>query len=279
MTKLFVVGLPKAIRKKITSDAKANDIEVDCILADVDGSGRLQLVPFETDAIYAVSAYIDSLQSYSDGNILVLPYALLSEGVTEELQTLAGLGGKVTFIKGRQDGWPRFNGSPDQPFLDLLIESFATAYFPKKPPTPSEYFASLSAANPKLLITAGSLDHCDKVASHRRKFIMQCADAFADFLGVNGQIGTTIEAYFKERKLDHAQSGGINTRLRLMRADKAVYAETRNTHLKQGEKTTPQAAPRVYYHALELDAHSYIGVTYAGPHPESDIARIHHLAH
>lgn len=274
---LFIIGLPKAISNRIKDEATTNGIEIGCILADVTPSGKLQLVPFETDLIYSVETYINSLENLEDGNVLVLPYALISSKMKVELETLTDLGGTVTFIKGKQDGWPRFNGSPDQSFLDHLLKAFETYYFPKKPPTPSEYFTSLSVANPRLLITSGSLDCCDRVAPQRRKFIIKCADAFVELLCSNGQIGTVLKGYFEVRSLDHAQSGGIKTHLCLVRTGQNVYSETRQTHIKQGDNTKPQAAARVYYHALLLDELGYVGLLYAGPHPSNDISRTHYL--
>ncbi|WP_426173171.1 hypothetical protein [Massilia sp. TWR1-2-2] len=276
MATLFVVGLPKELSARLIAIASANAVRLTSILAEVNDAGKLQLVPFEVDAIYAVQGYINSLAAYEEGNVLVLPYASLSDSVSDELATLADVGGTLTFAQTKDDIWPRFNGSPDQPFLEKLFSAFVAKFFPLRPQTPSQYFGSVAERTPRLLIAQGALDLADKVAPQRKKFIMNCADAFAALVSANGKVGT-LEDYFAGRSLIHAQSGGVSASLCLMRDETSVYQETRNTHLKQGDKTTPQGSPRVYFHSLFVGKDNYVGVIYAGPHPSSDFSKTHVL--
>ncbi len=277
MTTLFVVGLPKALSTRLIALARANKVHLTCILAEVNDAGKLQLVPFDVNAIYAVDGYISSLDNYEDGSILVLPYVSLSDSVLAEITALEELNAKVTYAEPSDGAWPRFNGSPDQPFLDKLYGAFVAEYFPSRPQTPSQYFSSVAERTPRLLITNGALDLADKVIPQRKKFIMSCADAFADIVSANGKVGT-LEDYFAGRALIHAQSGGVDATLCLKRADVSVYSETRNTHLKQGDNTSPQGCPRVYYHSLFLGEDNYVGVIYAGPHPATGFSKTHIMA-
>lgn len=274
MAPLFVIGLPKGLAPRITSAAKQNGIAVEFILAGQNKEGKLHLIPSEATAIYPLENYTSKME-VKDVKILLLPYAITPIAIDEELDAIEECEGTVERVSAGRDGWPRLGESPDGPFLDSLFRAFEAKYFPKKAPTPSEHFTALAESNSRLLVTTGSLDTCDKVASHRRKFLISCADACIELLDQGNE--ETVEDFFRKRALDHAQSGGIDATLRIVKDGKDAYNETRNTHLKQGDKTTPQAAARVYYHYLQLEKKRYVGILYAGIHPSSNVSKIHHI--
>ncbi|MNM98476.1 hypothetical protein D3C81_1110070 [compost metagenome] len=194
----------------------------------------------------------------------------------DTIDTISDCGSTVEEVMAKEDGWPWLDGKPDSGFLNALFSRLQQKFFPKRALTPSEHFVALAKINNKLLITTDSLTLCDKIAPHRKKFFIQSANAFIEYLDANGEVGI-LDEFFKKREIEHAQSGGINTTLQIQLDEKVKYKETRNTHLKQGEKTTPQACPRIYYHALCLEKVHYVGILYAGPHPSTDVSRIYHL--
>lgn len=276
MKSLFIVGLPKDIATRIYKAANTNDFTVSSINADLSEASRLRLLPHDHAAIHSLNTYIEQ-QPYSDAHILVLRYAPLPSAVIDTLSAIEELGAKVENLAAGKDGWPRFGTVVDQIFLDLLYKAFEIKYFPKKESSVTDYFEALANVNKQLIITSGSLATCNKVIPQRKKFMFDAADSLVDIIAKNGNVGD-LDQHFQKWSVLHAQTGPINAKLTIFRAGKEIYNQEKSTHLKQGDGTSPQGAPRIYYHALYIDKISHIGLLYAGPHPTEDLKldRKHH---
>ncbi len=275
MPSLFVIGLPKGIATRVVSGAATNAFNIESILSDRNDAGELQLVPTELTAIYPLQVYTQD-KALETINVLVLPYTKIPQNLRDELEVLEECGGTIEWTTRGKDGWPRLGGAPDAGFLDNLFKTFQEKYFPNKAPTPSEHFRALAQSNARFLVTDGSLDECDDVPNHRRKFLIRCADSCSELVEL--RIEESLENYFEKRGLTHAQNGKEKGTLTITKGGKEVYGETRETHLKQGDNTSRQNATRVYYHYLSIEKFQYVGILHAGPHPTGDMTRGHILS-
>lgn len=271
---VFIIGLPKPLHRRLEVEAGRNGTRVLSVLADIGKEGTLQLVPFPGQAISDLQAYVNLLGSHwENAVVIVLPYAAVPLKLDDELEVIEQAGGLVVRPAQGQDGWVKLEQRrPGDAFLNGLFRRLISELFEEFPCLPTEYFRTVSENSTQVLIADGALDSCDLVAPHRRKFLRDVADAFAELVAHNGS-GGRVDAFFKKWGLDHAQTGGINATLKLHKDGKCFYNETSNTHLKQGDKTTPEAAARVYYQSFVHETLCYVAVLYAGPHPNSDVTR------
>lgn len=279
MAGMLVLGLPLSLRRRLESAAKKEKTDVSLVLADTGKEGTFRLVPDPSMAVHQLRAYFDECGNrFEDMFIVALPYAPIPGDVDRELAIFEECGGKVVRVTAGADDWPAIpkRGRADARFSDELYDRLADEIFGDSQELPSEYFALLAARHPKLLITKGALDNCDEVAEHRWDFLRNAADAFVKLVDQNGRVGR-VDSFFASLGLDHAQSGGITTTLAVLKDGKCVYRDSGNTHLKQGDNTTPQAAARIYYQLFFVDGRCYVALLYAGPHPESNIAVEHEL--
>lgn len=279
---MFVLGLPSNLRTRLEKAVNTNGIQIATVVAGIGKEGTLQLFPSPEDAVLALRAYYDEFgDKYEDAFALILPYAPLPDALRQELLILEDIGAEVVFAVAGNDGWPAplpKRARPDTTFLNAIFKQVSREVFGEDdehdPKQPSTYFQAIAEKNPGIIITRGSLDTCDQVAAHRYAFLRLAADAFADFVTKKGQVGR-IDAFFRSLGLDHAQSGGVNATLTVLKDGSRVYQRTTNTHLKQGDHTTPQAAARIYFHEFFMDEECFVAILYAGPHPENDITRYH----
>lgn len=275
-----MIGLPKDARLRIEAAARQREVQLTSVFAGVGNAGTFKLLPHEDQAIYALRDYVDGIgEGYGACHVCVLPYAPLPSDLQDELDALEDMGAKVDYPVPGVDGWPSMSSARrrDQAFWDGLYGAL-TATLPGQalpPQPPSEYFRTVAEANPRLIITQDSLQFADDVAEHRYEFLRRVADALA--LYTRQGSGGRIDAFFASHGLDHAQSGGITATLRLYKGGAPVLSQSCNTHLKRGDNTTRIAAARVYYHVFTIDGLQHAAVLYAGPHPEDNMERDHHL--
>ncbi|WP_321920606.1 hypothetical protein [Paraburkholderia tropica] len=274
MRVVFVIGLFKSLQRKFDADCGRNGLHNRTVLADIGSKGTLTLLPIERDAIHALRAYLDSLDAYEDAHVVVFPYAPIPAELEDELVALTDLGGTVIRGSNGQDGWPSLppKKRPDTGIINNAYQRLwlgMPVTLPAEDPLPSEYFRQVADANPQILFAEDVLMTCDRVARHRREFLKRAIDALVDF-AADGS-GGRIDAFFREKGLDHAQTGGISTTLEVFSGTRAIHTDTTHTHLKQGDKTTPEGAARLYYQVFSHAGRTYVAVLYAGPHPESDV--------
>jgi len=77
--------------------------------------------------------------------------------------------------------------------------------------------------------------------------------------------------FFREKGLEHGQTGGISVTFEVLLGTKSVHNENTKTHLKQGDKTSPEGAARLCYQVFTHERCTYVAILYAGPHPERDL--------
>jgi len=274
---VFIIGLPKPIRARIEAVGRRNGIHLKTILCDIGKEGTLILLPHPNQAIYRLHSYYE-LKDIDDAYIIVLPYAPIPQDLETELELIDDMGGTTVRPIQGQDGWIQNEAKrPDTAFLNSIYERLLHEIIPDEDLVPaqeglpSEYFRAASEASPQLIFAEDVFDVCDQVAKHRHAFMKKAADAFSDMVAKNGQVGPA-ETFFTTLGLEHAQSGGIQTTLQVNKGTNNIYNKTSSVHLKQGDKTSPQAAARIYYHSFLHNTRCYVVVLYAGPHPDADLS-------
>lgn len=272
---VFVIGLPTQLRPRLEGVARREGVPLSYALAGLGRLGTFMLVPSPEDAIHLLRTYYDQFETgYDDALVVVLPYAPTTSQIENELVVLEELGAEVVRISAGEDGWPTLakKSRPDSKFFDDLFHALVAEIFGAEEELLSEFFESLAARDARILIAKGALDSCDQVADHRIDFFKSAAEAFNTLLERNGHVGR-LDAFFRERGIEHAQSGGITTTLKVSKDGAVLYSKSSNMHLKQGDATTPQSAARLYFHQLFIEDVCHIAILYAGPHPDSDISR------
>jgi hypothetical protein len=272
MLKFCFVGLPRQLRTRLEARANRREIEITSLIVDVGRKGSLSFVPNTDFVRFVLQSYTLSLgEELALGKIFVLPYVPLSNAITEEVVAWEELGGAVVRLDAGGGQLPSTpTGRLNQPFLDHLFSALIDLL--PQTASPSEYFKEVAARNPRFLLPSGAIEYCDEVGSHRHDFMIRVAKSFETLLHQGS--GGRIDAFFQKLGLEHAQTGGITASLELEH-DKGIYEAACNTHIKQGDNTSPAGAARVYDHAFELNQQNYVAMLYAGPHPEVDVRRRH----
>ncbi|WP_124920746.1 hypothetical protein [Burkholderia sp. Bp9099] len=278
MSGVLVIGLPKSLEKRFAVECGRKGFARQVVLADVGKKGRLVLIPYPGQALATVREYADALPNYADAHVIVLPYTELPDGLADELDTLQDCGATIVRGANGRDGWPQLTEKqrPDTAALNSIYAQLWSVMpvwggeeESEDDTLPSDYFRQVEDGNARVLIIDRVYESCDLVLPIRRKFLKRAIDALAEF-AVDGASGR-LDAFFGERRLHHAQTGGISSSLTVYLGEAVVYDETSNAHLKQGDATTPQGAARLYYHHFVVGEVTYVVVTYAGPHPDTNV--------
>jgi len=276
MRKLCIVGLPEKLKTQVISEAKRKDVSITSLYV---GENRHQkslwFIPNPEYAKSILDHFTGSLNHLEDGTIFVLPYVPIPPEIMGELEAFEELGGIVQRVDASRRGFPdRLLGLPTEPFLKQLFAGVSRLLATDG--LPSQSFHDLAQRESRFLVMKGSLDTCDSVPLFRHEFLYRCVDAFEDLL--QSPAGQRWDQFFDGRGLKHAQSGGITTTLEMKMPDGEVIKQSSQTHLKQGDNTTPASATRVYYQLVSTSDASYVALMYAGTYPSVDLKRLHELA-
>ncbi|MFV0927231.1 hypothetical protein [Pseudomonas palmensis] len=278
MIPICIIGVPNQIRRRIEQALEGRGILPSVIIADVDRTGKLQLKPSPKHAAESLRQYCDSVEGgYQEAEIYILPYAPIPIEVDDELLTLKDLEAQVIELGMEVGGWPYLHlkrPKIDEAFLnavtDALIKEIVDAG--DTAPLPSQCIHDAMQFSRNLHIVGNGIDRCDEIASHRHWFVNESMAAFCELIGLLGNVGN-LDDFFRTRKLIHAKTGGITTELEIRVDGAFVRSESHKTHLKSGDKTTPQAAARIYYQVLLHEGAFHVFLMYVGPHPDTNISR------
>lgn len=270
-----IIGCPNTLVTRIKAAAARGGAQLHLVLAAIGLQGYFGLVPHDSHACAELNFYLNQIPSYNDAVVVVLPYCPLPVALKADLTALEECGGAVIRVTAGSASFPKATGKLDAVFVEQVAMSLLASLFPSGVPkelTPSEHFRAIAQRLPRLHIPNKALDECDQVAVHRFKFMRSAGDAIETFLTVGA--GGRIDAFFAGRGLGHAQSGGLLATLKIYREKRCLLHESVSTHLKQGDKTTPKAAARIYYHHYEIDNSACVAILYAGPHPNESVKEL-----
>ncbi|HHX6829270.1 TPA: hypothetical protein ACVGNB_001864 [Pseudomonas aeruginosa] len=281
MSRVFIIGLPKLVRNRVEAALKAAGYFARSIQADrLEKRGILALLPDASHAPGMLRDYCDSLDSYDQAKIYVLPFALVPEEVYSELDCLEDMGAEIVEFEMGEDGCPTvdaINPTLDQAFQDDVVGFLKRQVIGEQLDVlPSEYIQGMVAQLPQLIVVNNAADLCDQVAKSRFPWIISAIDAFAEMIRANGDVGEH-EPFFSQRGLILAQTGGISVGLDVHFEGRSIRDSESSVHLKKGDHTTPQAAARIYYQVLSHRQKFYVFLLYIGPHPDRDFERTYHL--
>jgi len=281
MSRVFIVGLPKLVRNRVESVLRAAGYFAKSIQADRRAkSGILALLPDASHAPDMLRAYCDSLESYDQAKIYVLPFAWIPDELYGELDSLEAMGAEIIEFDMGVDGCPAIdtiNPTLDQVFQDDVVSLLKKQIIGDQPDLlPSAHIQQVVAQLPELIIVHDAIDLCDQVAKARFPWIIGAINAFAEMIRANGEVGEH-EPFFAQRGLIHAQTGGIAISLDVYCEGKSVRELESSVHLKKGDHTTPQSAARIYYQVLPHNQKFYVFLLYVGPHPDRGFERTHNL--
>lgn len=275
METVFVIGMFKSLHKRFSAECNRRNIRCYQVVADIGKQGVMGLVPTPHDAIHAFQEWLKAEdEEYDKLHIILLPYCDITEKMDDELEIAAEFGANVISLEAGCDGWPAHlsrKSKPDSEFLNTVfkktIELLPEVIEPEI--SISDYYIQVAAANPNVIFSPHVFEHCNAVASHRKSFMKIAVDALSELL--IQPPGLRHDAFFQEKGIDHAQTGGIETHLEVVSENSSVKY-TSQMHLKKGDKTSSAAAVRIYYHFIHQDNVSYVVVVYAGAHPENDFS-------
>lgn len=270
---LFVlVGLPNALRQRFVTDARRLEIAAEVICADYGPKGSLRLLPHPSQVIHDIRRIGDENGEWSELRFLIFPYAQCPPDVEEEINTLCELGAQSLTATWPEQGDPRL----DRETLDQIYSVIDGQILETSTASPADFFRFLSGRTRRFIVPESALEDCDTVPQYRYGFLRKCASAFEAMVKANGPSGGLLQ-FFQSRHLPLATTGGINTTLSLFIEGRRIYHATGNNHLSQGQKTSPEAAVRVYFHQFLHDEDCYVVAMYAGPHPSTDISVTHYI--
>lgn len=279
MRQVFLIGVPKQLRRRIESALEARGISPSTIITDLDRVGRLQLMPKPEVAVTLLRQYYQPLEGgFENAEVYVLPYAPVPDDVEVELEAMVDMGAQVYDFEMEVDGWPflhlprpkisdQFLGA----VFEALIHTLADEADAPGPPL-SQHVEKAVATSPRLVLVHGALALCDEIPDHRHGFITTAMQALSELVAGNG-CGVGLDQFFKARNLHFAKTGGIQTKLEIRVNGQLIRDEVHHIHLKSGDHTTPQAAARIYFQMLNHEQLLWVFLIYIGPHPDTNITR------
>ncbi|MFP1902165.1 hypothetical protein ACLEDY_09260 [Lonsdalea quercina] len=275
METLFVIGMFKSQSKRFYAECNRRNIRYYPVLADVGKQGIMGLVPTPHDAVLAFQEWLkNENEEYDKLHIIQLPYCEITADMENELEVAVEFGATLITPEAGLNGWPGClsrRNKADTDFLNIFFRKITELLPAVVEPevSISEHYKQVAAVNPRVIFSPHVYHTCDAVASHRISFMKDAANALSELL--LQPLGCRNDVFFREKGIEHAQTGGIVTHLNVVSAN-SIEKYSSEMHLKKGDKTSGAAAVRIYYHFIYHDSISYVVVLYAGPHPESDIS-------
>jgi hypothetical protein len=278
MRQVFLIGVPKQLRRRIESALEGRGISPSTIITDLDRVGRLQLMPKPEVAVTLLRQYYEPLEGgFENAEVYVLPYVPIPGDIETELEAMVDMGARVYDFEMEVDGWPYLH-SPrpkvTEPFLDALFDALMCALVDEVAPEPplSQHVSKAVASSPRLVLIGDAIALCDELPDYRHGFVTTAMEAFVELVAGNG-CGVGLDEFFKTRNLHFAKTGGIQTKLEISVNSKVIRDEVHHIHLKSGDRTSPQAAARIYFQMLTHEQLLWIFLLYVGPHPDTNITR------
>lgn len=272
---IFVIGLPSNLRARFVAEAARQGQRPELSLV-VKQQYRYEFSPPNGQCVADLNNFAMQ-ESWPDLTVVVLPYVALPPEMKPELQVLADEGVRIIRPVRGENGWPLrlmsqeadddFTGEVYTALVEQLGWATSTA-------SPAEKFRRSAQKYSDYQILGDALDKCDDVHLTRHRFLKTSAELLEKFCRKRGAINMGLAAYFDERGVGFATTGGVKTTIYLMRSNRVIDKTVSNMHLKDGDATTPIACPRIYFQHLDRDQQFRLYLIYVGPHPPKDLIQI-----
>jgi len=133
---------------------------------------------------------------------------------------------------------------------------------------PSEAFLEAVASQPGFRSANEALDRADEIDERRYPFANKAARALADYAAAGARAPAGLPQFFAERGVAFATGGDVTVSYTVHRGGNKVATRTAQWHLKEGDRTTPDDAARVYFHTHD----EFVLLFRCGPHPAGDFS-------
>jgi len=278
---VFVIGLPSQLRQRFLAVAQRHEVEPGFALTGIDKRGQLVFIPFEGQASADLEAFSDSC-NWDQLQVVVLPYVPIGSKLQECLDVLHVNGAQLMEPAAGAGGWPTAGVQQAQSvnFNDDLFDALCAALGWSHEVPPSDHFLKAARRLKDYVIFGDALDRCDEVDNSRHSFLKQSSALLEHFCRKKGRLNQTLASFFEAKSITLAQSGGLQTTIRLVRDGRQLGGPLiSNLHLKDGDATTPQAAPRIYFQHMEKDDQFRFFLLYVGPHSDHVIDKSYEWVH
>jgi len=272
---IFVVGLPSNLRARFVAEAARHGERPEISLV-VKQQYRYEFNPPNGQCVADLTNFAMG-QEWRDLIIVVLPYVALPPEMKPELQVLMDEGAKVIRPIRGENGWPLrlMSQEADDDFTGEVYKALVDQLgWGAAPASAAEKFRKSAQKLGDYQILGDALDRCDDVHHTRHRFLKTSAELLEKFCKKRGAINMGMAAYFEERGVDFAMTGGVKTTIFLMKGDRQVHKQVSNMHLKEGDGTTPIASPRIYFQHLDKHQQFRLYLLYVGPHPSKDVTEL-----
>ncbi|MCH7227341.1 hypothetical protein [Haloferula sp. A504] len=108
----------------------------------------------------------------------------------------------------------------------------------------------------------------DEITKGRWRFVMEATSALIDYVKDLSVAQQGMDSYFESRNLTFANNGVVIFSYRVKDNKGAVVVEgSARWHLKEGDKTTPEDAARIYFATKRVAGVLFLILLRVGPHP------------
>lgn len=135
-----------------------------------------------------------------------------------------------------------------------------------KPPNPAKSFENISSTGTRVLLADHALDRADEISAHRWMFVQNAAKLLSRLAA--GEVLGRREDWKRDFQVPFAGGGKVSFSYRL-EGDHGKREV--NWHLKEGDRTTPEGAARIYFDERKILDVKHVLVFYVGPHPDNGV--------
>lgn len=149
----------------------------------------------------------------------------------------------------------------DQQLKEWLLPARADE---EAPSAPSVAFAAAMEGCADFLIATNALARIDEIHPRRWGFVSRAAKLLRRH--ADKEALCPMRDWEAQHDVEFAANGRVSFRCYL--PGKKQPSSESYWHLKDGDKTSADDAPRIYFNVLEVNDRERVVVTYAGPHPK-----------
>lgn len=153
--------------------------------------------------------------------------------------------------------------------LEAVAAEIEISSAPDDPPVePSVSLKLLEGGSLRLLFAERWNIEADRISERRWSFIGESVAALMDYASDPSVANQGLDKFFADRGLNYATSGSVEVTYRVVSQSEGVFVSgSTKWHLKKGDKTSAEDAPRIYFHTEKVQDELFVIVLRVGPHP------------